>query len=75
MHQNYAQAIKGMCQSTGIPEPVVAPETVGEHLDRQIKAAREMVEQLCIVKARAETCNLLNYPANELRKMVGYGPF
>ena len=36
--------------------------TVGEALDERISAARKRVEQLCILKAKAEALNVLDHP-------------
>lgn len=43
-------------------KPERESETVSEHLDRQIKHAREQVERLCVLKAKAEALNILGHP-------------
>lgn len=50
--------------------PVRKPETVGEVLDDAIQSAREQVEQLCILKAKAEALNVLDYPHDFLQKLA-----
>ena len=52
------------------PEPM----TVGKSLDSRIKRAREYVEELCILKAKADTLGILDYPQEFLEKFT-YGPF
>ena len=50
------------------------PRTVGKSLDSRIKRAREHVEELCILKAKADTLGILDYPQAFLEKLT-YGPF
>ena len=38
------------------------PTTVGESLDSRIADARQHLEKLCIIKAKAETMQMLNHP-------------
>lgn len=47
-------------------------ETLEESLNHRIKYAREQVERLCILKAKAETAGLLQYPANFLSDLFPY---
>lgn len=42
----------------------VRVRTVGEHLDRSIREARERVERLCNIKAKAEALNVLQHPVD-----------
>lgn len=42
--------------------PIKVNDTVGQSLDRRIKIARERVERLCIAKAKAEACGILDFP-------------
>ena len=48
--------------ATGGCEMSKRAKTVGEHLDERIAAARQQVERLCIVKAKAEALNILDHP-------------
>ena len=50
------------------------PMTVGKSIDSRIKRAREHVEELCILKAKADTLGILDYPQAFLEKLT-YGPF
>ena len=45
-------------------------ETVGEHLDHAIEQARKQVERLCILKAKAEASNILNFPSEFIRDIA-----
>lgn len=56
--------------SISVPEPM----TVGKSLDSRIRRAREQVEELCILKAKADTLGILDYPQEFLEKLT-YGPF
>lgn len=54
----------------------VADPTVGEHLDKQIQGTREKLEQLCILKAKAEASGLLNFPHRFVSEVANaYSPF
>jgi hypothetical protein len=48
----------------------VKPETLGEHLDRRIAAARKNVEDLCITKAKLEALNVLDHPLDLYQNIV-----
>ena len=50
------------------------PRTVGQTLDIRIKHARQLVEQLCITKAKAEALGILDYP-QEFMTQIAYGMF
>lgn len=54
------------------PPPVARELTLGEVLDKRITDAREEVERLCNLKARAEACNLLKYPSDFINKLGYY---
>lgn len=46
-------------------------QTVEELLTLRIQRAREEVERLCLLKAKAETSQLLQYPARFLGELGG----
>jgi hypothetical protein len=48
--------------------------TVGDMLDESIKRARENVERMCVVKAKAEALNILDHPAEFYHQLIQY-PF
>ena len=50
--------------------PTELNDTVGQSLDRRIKAARERVERLCIAKAKAETCGILDFPQRFIEEVA-----
>ena len=61
------------CKHNGESVMTDAPsrqQTVGENLDQRIAACRQRLEELCIIKAKAETCGLLDYPHNFLENVV-----
>lgn len=45
-------------------------QTVGENLDQWIAACRQRLEELCIIKAKAEACGLLDYPHSFIENVV-----
>jgi hypothetical protein len=45
--------------------------TIREVLDEQIEISRKHTEKLCIAKAKAETCGLLDYPHRAIYEMLG----
>lgn len=47
-----------------------ATETVGQSLDRRIQRAREQVEALCVLKAKAEALNILDFPQEFIWKLA-----
>lgn len=52
------------------------PETLRQYLDRRIANARQIVEDACIAKAKAETLGLLDVPHAALANLVyPSGPF
>ena len=62
-------------KAVGVNDPVNPVElTVGEHLDFQIKCARQRVEELCVTKARAEAVQIPDFPMSFMAKISGY-PF
>lgn len=57
------------------PQAIKQP-TVAEFFDKEIETARKRVEMLCINKAKAEACNLLNYEIGFIRSIAwGSEPF
>lgn len=57
------------CKEVRTPPP--QPVTVGQALDSRINRARQEVEALCIVKAKAEAAQILNYPVTFIENIVG----
>lgn len=55
--------------SAGSPKVPQKQQTVGEHLDERIAAVRQQVEEMCILKAKADTLGLLNYPQSFIEKL------
>lgn len=51
----------GMAQFATAASPA-RESTVGEILDIRIAKAREQVEKLCMIKAKAEAMQMLNHP-------------
>jgi hypothetical protein len=51
---------------------VGVPLTIGWAFDEEIRRARELVETLCIAKAKAEALNLLQQPYQGLRQILGH---
>ena len=46
--------------------------TVGDYYDRIIQETKLTLERVTIAKAKAETLGMLNYPAQDLRNILGY---
>ena len=44
--------------------------TLGEACDIRIKEARQLVEKLCVQKAKLEAIDWLNLPYQEVRKLI-----
>ena len=47
-------------------------QTVGQHLDENIKNPREQLEKACVLKARAEACQMLDYPQDFINQLFGW---
>ena len=64
-----------MCGQNGasvgqVPVAQIPQRTVREDLDRRIKNARQQVEDLCILKAKADTVGILDYPHEFITNLV-----
>lgn len=46
------------------------PSTVGEALDRAIELARNRVQELCVLKAKAEATQMLHHPVNFIHQLA-----
>lgn len=44
--------------------------TIGENIDDAIQNCRKELERLCVIKARAEALQMLEFPVDEVRKLV-----
>jgi hypothetical protein len=51
--------------STGEPDV----STVGKMMDYRIQQARQNLETLCVLKAKAEAMQMLDYPTEFIRKL------
>ena len=60
-----ASDCKAACAGTNS----MPPPTVGEKLDMQIAETRKALEQLCIIKAKAEAMQMLDYPMDFIRRL------
>ena len=60
---------KGLTE-TMASAPLEVNDTVGQALDRRIKSARERVERLCIAKAKAEACGILDFPQRFIEEVA-----
>lgn len=45
-------------------------QTVRENLDMRIQASRKRTEELCVMKAKADTLGILDYPQEFLERIV-----
>ena len=46
--------------------------TLGEAFDAEIMRTKQLLETLCISKAKADTLGLLQAPVTDLRKILGH---
>lgn len=46
--------------------------TIGQAFDEEINRIKQQLERVTIAKAKAETLGMLNYPANDLRAILGF---
>lgn len=68
-----------MYATTSIPNPspqqslganaIPVPKTIGEELDRRIAICRKELEATCVLKAKAEAMQMLNYPLDFIRSL------
>lgn len=65
------EALGKLCKAVR-DEAAIPSVTIGAHLDANIAACRKRLEQLCIVKAKAEALQMLDYPRDAVAEMCGW---
>lgn len=51
---------------------VEVPKTIGACFDYEINRIKQQLERVTTAKAKAETLGMLDYPAQDLRAILGY---
>ena len=60
------------CGQTPSKAVQIKDPTLREHLDDRIARARQELENLCIIKAKAETLQVLNYPMSFIYQLTAF---